>query len=272
MIWPKDLDFLAKIKAFTSQIKKEYRLINASTGDRKWDNTFTVYIDSVEHYVCDTEDEFFQVLDKHPKYASFSFHRCLRKVFSGARYGVGIDFTGSVVEIHAHSHELAFIDRVFAIVETECELEKGLKADPDKYRKKMLEPSIFVSRHFDSEGDAYFRRLERPLNLLGFSVLQGEDYAAAPIPQKVKHRIEKQDIMIVVVSGQREHDWLTAEIGYALGKNKHVLVMKERASDFNTTILGNDFECIDLSLDKLDLAIVSLLTEFRQIGVKGLYH
>jgi len=270
--WPKGLNFYEQIKATSAKIKKEYGLVNAPYGYRKWDNSFHVFIDSAESYVCDSEKEFYQILESHKTYKRFSFHLCLKGRFFGERYGVGIDFNGTDIEVQAHSSRLEYIDHVISIIQTEFGLEKGLNIDVDTYRKKMLEPTIFISRHFDSDGDEYFRRLERPLEILGFNILQGEEYASSPIPEKVKHRIEKQDIMIVIVSGNREHDWLTAEIGFGLGKEKHIIILKEKDIEFNTTIIGKDFEYIPLGTDAIDIALSRLLSEFRQIGIKGLFN
>jgi hypothetical protein len=94
-IWPKNIDFLEKIKIIVTRIKREYGLVNASYGERKWDNNFHVYIDSYESYTCDSEKEFYQVLQVHNNFSRFIFHLCMRKRSGISRYGLGIDFNGS---------------------------------------------------------------------------------------------------------------------------------------------------------------------------------
>jgi hypothetical protein len=271
-IWPNETNFGEVIKSTVSKIITEYNFIIAEYGYRKWDNLFHVTICDSENYTCDSDKEFYSVLESNKSFERFTFHICFKKRFRDQRFGVGIDFDGRNIEIGVHADRIDFVDHVTSLIERELSLQKGFSADKDKYRYKMLDPKIFISRHFDKTGDDYYNRIEPLLTKLGFDVLQGEDYSAAAIPEKVKHKIEKQDIIIVLVTGDREHDWLTAEIGFAVGKDKHIVILKEKESVFNTTIMGKDFEYIQLEYDKIDIAFLKILNEFRQIGIKGLFN
>lgn len=188
------------------------------------------------------------------------------------RFGVGIDFSKSSIEIAAHAkNNLGYIERVLDIVRKEISLESPSRIDDDPYRRKMCEPNIFIARHFDDKGNSYYSDISNFLSLVGFNVLQGEEYTSDSIPYKVKHRIEKQDIVIVNVSGDREHPWLISEASYSLGKDKHVIILVESTTEFDTAILGNDIEYIPYPEGHIEKTYCSLLREFRSIGVKGLF-
>ncbi|MCX6237580.1 MAG: hypothetical protein NTY07_08505 [Bacteroidia bacterium] len=274
-IWPDNLDFFEKIKRLSESIKSEFKLKTATYGDREWDNKFSLWIDQNEHYVCDSENEFLEILNKRKKFQSFRWHLCLkpRGLFkSDFICGIGIDFDNRKFEVSSHSDNLSFVDRAIQIVKEEFVLSKPEFIDNDGYRRKMLSPKIFISRHFDEYTYRLYYRFESFLQLLGFDVKQGEEYTSSSIPDKVKHRIDEQEILMVLVTGQRNHEWLTAEIGYAMGKDKHILLLIEENTDFNKTILGKDLEYILMDRNNIDNAFCSILREFKSIGIKGLYN
>ncbi|MDC7127367.1 MAG: hypothetical protein PQJ46_17520 [Spirochaetales bacterium] len=272
-IWDEKVDFHSAIRNIEHQIRKEFKLIRALDGHRKWDNSFHIRVDNLERYVCDSPKEFLDVLEKHSDFQSFSWHYCMKKrIFNLGRYGIGIDFNLRSIEVSAHSSELSFIERAIKIVQDELKLRKPELIDDDGFRRKMLNPSIFVSRHFDDGANEYYYKVSNFFNQLGFSVTQGEEYTSQSIPEKVKHRMEAQDIIIVIVSGQRDHDWLIAEIGFAFGKDKHLIILKEENSVFNPTMLGKDLEFISFKPECIESVFTSILREFRSIGIKGLFY
>ena len=110
----------------------------------------------------------------------------------------------------------------------------------------------------------------RFLELLGFDVIQGEEYHSRSIPDKVKALIERQDIYLGLVTGAREHEWLTAEIGYASGKSRYIMLLVEEGTKFNPTILGHDFEQARFPASAVEKSFVKLLAEFRNIRVRGI--
>jgi len=103
-----------------------------------------------------------------------------------------------------------------------------------------------------------------------FDIKEGEPYASRDIPNKVKSRIDLQDIFICLVSGSREHPWLIAEPSYALGKGKHIIVLSEEETKYDATILGRDLEQIRFPSGHVEKAFIPLLQEFRSIRIKGL--
>lgn len=106
------------------------------------------------------------------------------------------------------------------------------------------------------------------LRLLGFDVVEGEHYSSQPIPEKVRARIDDQSLYLALITNAERHDWLTAEAAYALGKDKHVIVLIEEGTKFNPTILGTDLEQIRFPVDTVERSFISLLREFRDIGVR----
>jgi hypothetical protein len=137
-------------------------------------------------------------------------------------------------------------------------------------RPLYLQPTVFVGRHFDAESDAAFTTLSEFLTLLGIEVLQGLEYSSRAIPDKVKERIDRQDIFLALVTGARSHEWLHAESAYAKGRGKHVIVLVQKDATFNPTILGADLEQIRFPKGAIEKTFIPLLHEFRDIRVRGL--
>ena len=141
---------------------------------------------------------------------------------------------------------------------------------PDPERRKDVHATVFLGRHFDEQAKRAADKVGRFLSLIGFDVVDGEEYNAQPIPEKVRTRIRRQDIYIGLVTGQRNHDWITAEAAYALGERKHVVLLVEESSEFRPTITGGDREQIRFPLGVVEVSFIKLLEEFRSVGVSGL--
>lgn len=142
---------------------------------------------------------------------------------------------------------------------------------PDSARARDLHATIFLGRHFDETAKTVSAPLLRFFQLVGFDVVEGEEFTAQAISAKVKSRIDLQDIYVGLVTGNREHDWITAEAGYALGKGKHLIILVEEGSNFSATITGKDFEHIPFQKGAVEQTFVKLLEEFRSIRVCGLF-
>ena len=127
-----------------------------------------------------------------------------------------------------------------------------------------------MGRHFDSKSDKAFDTLSNFLTLLGLEVLQGAEYSSRDIPDKVKERIDRQDIFLCMVLGSRNHAWLNAEPAYALGSRKHIVLLIEDDSGYDPTILGKDLEQIRFTKGAIEKTFIPLLREFRNIRIKGL--
>jgi hypothetical protein len=270
----------------------EYKLIQAEYGSRQWDHSFHIRKNETEKYTCDNHNEFITTISSLPYYSTFGWHNIYKRApqeiiekvgsffskplktikESEERFGVGVDFYKSEIEVGVHAqNNLGFIERVHDVVRNELHLERPKRIDDDSYRRKMLNATVFIARHFDDKGDKYYSTISNFLSLLGFDVLQGEEYISDSIPEKVKHKIDQQDAVTVNVSGDRDHSWLISESSYALGKNKHIILLVESATKIDNGILGKDLEYITYPENEIEKTFCSLLQEFRSIGVKGIF-
>ena len=201
--WPKDVDWAAAISNIHAKLKEEFKLEQASYGFRKWDHSFSINKGPTEHYTCDSHDEFKEVISSVKHFTSFMWHNIYKPIskppkkfqnmisfgavddLTDERFGVGIDFSKSSIEIAAHAkNNLGYIERVLDIVRKEISLESPSRIDDDPYRRKMCEPNIFIARHFDDKGNSYYSDISNFLSLVGFNVLQGEEYTSDSIPPK----------------------------------------------------------------------------------------
>lgn len=275
---PKEIDFAETIEAVHEWLCEEFRLAQASSRGRQWDLSYGVVISPTERFVCDSHKELIAVLSAKRTWEAFHWHNTYRprgwfKALKQQRRGVGIDVSARAVEVAVHADDdLGFIERVHGHMRDAFGLIRIERTDADPYRRKMVDPSVFVARHFDLSGERQYLQLYNFLSLLGFQVMQGEEYASTDIPEKVKHRIDQQDVVVVLVTGDREHSWLVSEAGYALGKGKHIVVLVESCTSFDAAILGSDLERIGFDESRVEQVFVPLLREFRSIGVKGLFY
>ena len=77
--------------------------------------------------------------------------------------------------------------------------------------------------------------------------------------------------IICLVSKSESQEWLASEASYALGKNKHVLLLVEKDTIFKPSLLGGDLEQVRFYSGRIEMVFVPILSEFRRIHVKGLF-
>jgi hypothetical protein len=92
---------------------------------------------------------------------------------------------------------------------------------------------------------------------------------AAPIQDKVRDLLDKNSFYIGVVTGQRDHAWISAESAYALAKRKEVVLILQRGVRFDPTLYGRDREHLAFT-QIIDEAFVGLLEDLRSRSVLGL--
>lgn len=182
----------------------------------------------------------------------------------------GISFDQQKVQVDVASQDVDLVEATHRFIKDTFNLRNPeVPIAPDN-RPKHLQPTVFIAHHFDAVGGEYFKKVSSFLELLGFNVKQGEEYTSQAIPDKVRARIESQDIFIGIVSGNREHEWLIAEPSYALGKGKHVILVVEKESIYTPTILGKDLEQVRFEVGHVEQTFIPLLREFRSIRVRGI--
>jgi hypothetical protein len=289
----KGVKFSQSILKIDERIMTEFNLLPSGHGYRRGDNSFGVTINKDKRYHCDTHEEFLDVLNSVPYFESFNWHKVYKekpreiktkisRLFSSKteikyegselRFGLWIDYSKYEIEVGIHAeNNLSFIERAHSIVRDELGLERPERMEKDDYRRKMLEPKIFIARHFDQRGNSYYSTLYNFLSTLGFQVAQGEEYQSTDIPDKVKHKIDQNEIVLVNFSGDRSHDWLISEASYSLGKNKHLIRIVESTTDVEPGIIGKDNEYIKYPENEIEKIFIPLLREFRSVGIKGIF-
>ena len=142
-------------------------------------------------------------------------------------------------------HVKKCIDEIDVAIETiECTLPKErVGAEP----KKDHIPLPFISMSFaeeDEEINGYFIGL---LEALSIKYLTGKQYSKESVPDKIKSRIDKSDILISILTRKHQIEgdkyttsaWCMKEISYAQGKGKDVVIIAEKNI---TEIAGLNYE------------------------------
>ena len=267
-IWPRDIRFEDGLLAITEFARK--RKLTPGYGKVIFDRQFTVTISELENIRCESFDEFVEVLRRTPVFESFTCN----PFFSGNKQEqylrTGVSFDHRSVEIDADSDDVDLVEATHRFLKNTFNLRNPeIPPSPDD-RPKYLQPTVFIGRHFDKVGDEYYAKLSRFLELLGFEIKQGEEYTSQAIPEKVKARIDTQDIFLGIVSGERKHEWLIAEPSYALGKGKHVILVVENEASYTPTILGQDLEHVRFDRGHIEQTFIPLLQEFRSVRIRGI--
>ena len=267
-IWPRDMRFEDGLLAVVGFAAK--RSLKPDPGKVIFDNIFDITITDFESVKCDGIDEFVAVLRKTPVFERFTCNPFFRGKRKEHFLHTGVSFDHRRVEIAVASGDVDLVEATHRFLKDAFNLRNPeLPTSPDD-RPKHLHPTVFIGRHFDELGNQYYDKLSSFLKLLGFEVKQGEEYASQAMPEKVKGRIDTQDIFLGIVSGDREHKWLIAEPSYALGKGKHVLLVVEKEATYTPTILGQDLEQVRFDSGHIEQTFIPLLQEFRSIRIRGI--
>src|ERR1035441_2551897 len=221
-----------------------------------FDNSFEIRISEAETVRCESFPEFIDVLRRIHVFNSFQCNPyfCDEKGKPYLRTGVSFDQRIVTIDIASDNGDMVDAGHRF-LKETFNLRNPEIPPSPDD-RPKHLHPTVFVGRHFDHIGQQYYSALSTFLELLGFEVKQGEEYTSTSIPEKVKARIDSQDIFIGLVSGEREHSWLIAEPSYALGRGKHVLLLVENEASYSPTLLGKDLEQVRFDRGQIEKTFI----------------
>jgi hypothetical protein len=267
-IWPRDMRFEGGLLALVDFAAK--RKLKPSHGEIVFDNYFRINIDEFESVKCDGIEELVEVLRKTPVFERFECSPFFRGKRPEHFLRTGVSFDNRSVRVDVASQDVDLIEATHRFLKDTFNLRNPeIPTSPDD-RPKYLHPTVFIGRHFDEVGNQYYATLSSFLQLLGFDVKQGEEYTSQAIPEKVKSRIESQDIFLGIVSGDRNHEWLIAEPSYALGKGKHVILVVEKEATYMPTILGQDLEKLRFDAGHIEQTFTPLLREFRSIRVTGI--
>lgn len=263
-IWPRDLAFdelLLSLSAFAHK-----RGLNITES-----SFFMVSIDTFEDYDCGSLEEIAEVLKRVRTFRRLhARQRYLHPEQKGRLINFEVVANGEAILLSVGSDDPDLRDGALEEARARFNLRNPNPPPPDPERRKAVHATVFLGRHFDEQAKRAADKVDRFLKLIGFDVVDGEEYNAQPIPEKVRARIRRQDIYIGLVTGQRNHDWITAEAAYALGERKHIVLLVEEASEFRATISGGDREQIRFPPGVVEASFIKLLEEFRSVGVSGL--
>jgi hypothetical protein len=257
-IWPRDLDF-----------EKFFNAVDKFASKRKMKPAggtfFAINVDSFEDATAHSLAELHTLCKSTPKLEEIHSQQMFEK--GGVWLNVTVRCRGNLFRVSVNSDP-----DLVRLLHEELRSDFGLKKRPvplaDGKRATYPQPTVFLGRHFDKRAGDLGRKLKEFLSLLGMEVVEGEAYEAQRIPAKVESLIDGKEVYIGLVTKNPEHEWITAEVAYARGKGKHIIVIVEEGSNFNPTILGRDFEQIRFSGDRVEESFTKLLREFRNIGVR----
>lgn len=125
--------------------------------------------------------------------------------------------------------------------------------------------TVFIAYRFDAVGQSFADRLSLFLKLLDFSVVTGKPFSPKSISDKVKSRMESQDIVIAIHTQGDDNTWITQESVLA-SVNKPLFILKQRESTFKSGILS-DREFIEFS-ESVDTCFIQLLEGFKELGIE----
>lgn len=189
-----------------------------------------------------------------------------RDTTDSLRIFIDQDYTGALISVN--SPDLDLLDAVFRQIERSF----GFQQLPPGINRIRWAPhaTVLIGCHFDEAGRSAGQRLQRFLSLIGFARVDIADTVrASPIQDKVRELLDKNSFYIGVVTGQRDHAWISAESAYALAKSKEVVLILQRGVDFDPTLYGRDREHLTFT-HTIDEAFIGLLEDFRSRSVLGI--
>ena len=138
----------------------------------------------------------------------------------------------------------------------------GLKK---KKPKDVYAKTVFIAYRFDAVGQSFADRLSLFLKLLDFAVVTGKPFSPKSISDKVKSRMDSQDIVIAIHTQGDDNTWITQESVLA-SVSKPLFILKQRESTFKSGILS-DREFIEFS-ESVDTCFIQLLEGFKELGIE----
>lgn len=214
-------------------------------------------IDGTRTLTAATWGEFLKVIDRYPS---------PERVFVHSHWAckdrkdveVFVDVSCREIEITVGSSDPAVLELLHR------ELQENFHASnttPEKSQivsKWSLKKTIFLAHRFDEPGRATAAAVHKLLSRCGFSVVEGEGYEARMIPAKVAERIEKQDILVAVITAG-DSTWISSEAAFAHGIRKYIVFLAEEGLEVKKGILGADYEHLTFPKGCVEKAFSDLL-------------
>jgi hypothetical protein len=154
---------------------------------------------------------------------------------------------------------------------------KPASAVPSKKEERAPVVGAFVGQSFSKRDQVINDLVFKVLDSIGVKVVTGEQPKADSISEKVKRLIDEQQVFVGIFTRRdklaKKPEWTTSawvidEKAYALGRQKRLILLKEKGVGSIGGIQG-DYEYLDFSRDKLEALALRLLQLF-DVGNNGL--
>ena len=264
-IWPRDLDFIFAFRAIEDFALKRGMILDVNMRPE-----YDLHLNKYEAAHPDSFGEFLSVLKQSSGFDSFRVRLPFLNTKNSEKITFRVIYDSGNIYIGIYGSDDDTIIAAHDFIRKEWRLSNPPIHKREEGRPRNLQATIFLGKHFDAESETPSRVLRQFLELLRFDVQEADEYRATIIPDKVKKLIERQDIYVGLVTGKRDHAWLTAEAAFAHGKDRHVIMVIEEGSDFNPTIQGHDYEQIRFPSKLVEKSFIGLMQEFRSLGISGL--
>lgn len=144
------------------------------------------------------------------------------------------------------------------------EIMQVLGLVPEVPQESGLRKKVFIAYHFDEVGQYCAEKISVFLKLLGFSVLTGRSYSPQSVKDKVKERMDRQDVVIAIHTKGGDDTWITQETVLGAAK-KPLIVLKQRDAEFKPGILS-DHEYVEFDGLQIQNTFIPILEGLKELG------
>jgi hypothetical protein len=130
---------------------------------------------------------------------------------------------------------------------------------------RILQKTAFIAHRFDDHGTQCAERVTRFLQLLGFAIVTGKSFSPRPVSDKVRGRIEQQELVFVILTPGEDDTWLTQEPIVAESKDKPLFLLKQDDFAYKSGLLG-DREYISFPSESIESTFISILEGLLDLG------
>jgi hypothetical protein len=267
-VWPRNrplADGIRQLEKFAADRRR--KIVIGRTGHASF------WISRTKRVECDDITEVGSLLADSPAPAHWQliFHLPLEKDAStlmDAIVHVDVEPDDILVTITADDRDL--LRSLTQAVEQAFGFERLPELPGDSTALMPPHATALIGCHFDDAGLAAAGRLEQFLTLLRFARVQMANlFRSASVPEKVKAAIDQHDFYFGIVTGNRDHAWITAETSYALAKSKRLVILVQKEAAFDPTLVGRDREYLTFT-NSVDETFIGILQEIRRLKVIGL--
>lgn len=179
---------------------------------------------------------------------------------------IDVDYTGALVTVKSPDMDLR--DATLRQIEHSF----GFERLPHGIGRVRWAPhaTAMIGCHFDEVGKQAAARVQRFLSLIGFARVEIADEArGTTIQEKVRTCLDRNSFYVGIVTGDRDHAWISAESAYALAKHKEVVLITGPGVKFDATLYGRDREHLTFK-HSIDEVFIGLLEDLRSRNILGL--